>query len=384
MDEDFKKDHISETIVKNHSQLQKFSLIVIVCIVIIVTFISIGMLVAFPKQTTSVPIPSPTIFLTPTPLPQSYIYNFTKQNAVVFAIGGSHYNTTKSRETATNSAEFYSFKDNKWFFASHMTVDRSGAAAAVVNNMIYVFGGKNDEIGYDQELKTVEEFDLTTNTWTLKKDMPTARTYSQAIPILGRIYITGGSNQSGELNTAVDVYDPASDSWSSASNIPITRATYELVCAPLEDKIYCPGIEKNETLVYNPSLNKWYSLSLSKMLDLRAGGWSSNDHSIFSPGFGLGRDNSILEYIPKENSITETKLDPYIHTTYREEGIVTFDTFMLLIGGRFSARPVRDVYLYGFYDFPSWMKITPLNIGRASAATVILRKLPYPTSTFSQ
>ena len=75
-------------------------------------------------------------------------------------------------------------------------------------------GGCSANIGGDPGsyvgLPTVEEYDPTTDTWTRKADMLTAREFLSVSVLGGRIYVIGGgSNLYAAGLSSVDEYDPA-------------------------------------------------------------------------------------------------------------------------------------------------------------------------------
>ena len=71
-----------------------------------------------------------------------------------------------------------------------MPTARKNSDAAVVNGIIYVFGGVQSRLG--AAITTTEAYDPKTDTWTTKQDMPTARIGLTAVPVNGKIYAIGG------------------------------------------------------------------------------------------------------------------------------------------------------------------------------------------------
>ena len=81
---------------------------------------------------------------------------------------------------------------------------RSGHSAVWLNNKMYVFGG------YDEEKFSNEAYayDLSKNSWEVIKGLPEniePRAYATAETFGGKIYIWGGMNESGTLNTRLDI-----------------------------------------------------------------------------------------------------------------------------------------------------------------------------------
>ena len=57
--------------------------------------------------------------------------------------------------------------------------------------------------------------------WLIRKAMPTARQEIPHAVLDGKIYIPGGFTSSGSATNIVEVYDPATDDWSTAPPLPV-------------------------------------------------------------------------------------------------------------------------------------------------------------------
>ena len=66
--------------------------------------------------------------------------------------------------------------------------------------------------------------------------MWTPRTVSQACLVNGKIYLIGGATSENYSTDAVEMYDPATDTWWIKSKMPVPSAF--LSCAVVNDKIY--------------------------------------------------------------------------------------------------------------------------------------------------
>ena len=75
-----------------------------------------------------------------------------------------------------------------------------------MNGIIYAFGGSRGGIG--GSLATVEAYDPATNTWTVATEMPTARGWLSTSAVNGIIYTIGGARVTGGSPTStVEAYD---------------------------------------------------------------------------------------------------------------------------------------------------------------------------------
>jgi N-acetylneuraminic acid mutarotase len=137
-----------------------------------------------------------------------------------------------------------------------------------VNGRIYAIGGgASSSALYTslQVLSTVEEYDPVIDTWTTKSEMPTARVCHHASVVDGRIYVIGGSDASTPDDRShvltVDVYDPATDTWTQEGNMRASRAAgFSTV---VDGKIYLIGGYGGSQRVdeYDPSTDTWTTRS---------------------------------------------------------------------------------------------------------------------------
>ena len=102
-------------------------------------------------------------------------------------------------------------------------------------------------------LDVVEQYNPSTDSWTSKSSMPNARYRAPGVVVDGIIYIVGGTG----AETKVDVYDPATDDWTTQpSTMPTARS--QLSAASVDGKIYAIGGQP--TLIideYDPGTDSW-------------------------------------------------------------------------------------------------------------------------------
>jgi RNA polymerase sigma factor (sigma-70 family) len=155
-------------------------------------------------------------------------------DGIVYAIGG--WSPTGQHSTV----EAYDPAVDKWTKKASMPTPRSGLSNGVVvlDEKIYVIGG----LLYPKILSTVEVYDPATDTWTRKADMPTPRFDHAACVIDSRIYVSGGTSgwpRSAMPLSTVEVYDPASDTWTQSSDMPGFRQSHS--ASVVDGKMYIVG-----------------------------------------------------------------------------------------------------------------------------------------------
>jgi N-acetylneuraminic acid mutarotase len=145
-----------------------------------------------------------------------------------------------------------------------MNEPRSGLGVAAVDGKIYAIGGSKangsvtssppqliitNERFVDGFVGTNEEYDPTTDSWTCRESMPTARIGFATAVYQEKIYCMGGRTSYG-YSAANEVYNPKTDTWEIKASMPNLKAWTE--ASVVEDKIYLVGVG-----VYDPTRDIW-------------------------------------------------------------------------------------------------------------------------------
>jgi N-acetylneuraminic acid mutarotase len=155
----------------------------------------------------------------------------------IYVIGGASMHPG-SKETfihparphrAVDTNEVYDPKTNTWEARSTMPTARNHAAAGMVNNKIYIIGGRVGAafITRGSSVNIVEEYDPATDQWgALRPPMPTARSAVASGINRGKIYVAGGEDQdSRKLSAfrAVEAFDPVTNTWTILPSMQFPR-----------------------------------------------------------------------------------------------------------------------------------------------------------------
>ena len=199
----------------------------------------------------------------------------------IYLIGGTLFENLKWKPGkirkgpyGLSTVEVYDPQTNTWQRVADMPTLRHGAKAAVVNGIIYVFGGYNgkDNQGVNRRfLDIVEAYDPQTDTWVRKQDMPVSRFNFELGVAAGRVYLIGGSTGRGQgheqRTDRVDIYDPATDTWMAGRKMPTRRDPIGVEV--VSNRIYViggygwpqipnnPGPFLTSIEEYNPITNQW-------------------------------------------------------------------------------------------------------------------------------
>eukprot|EP00730_Choanoeca_flexa_P019288 TRINITY_DN9417_c0_g1_i3.p1 TRINITY_DN9417_c0_g1~~TRINITY_DN9417_c0_g1_i3.p1 ORF type:complete len:551 (+),score=73.72 TRINITY_DN9417_c0_g1_i3:165-1817(+) len=109
----------------------------------------------------------------------------------------------------------------EWQVMGPLPMPVCDAATALVNNKIYLCGGRSNASNGCHIYDSLWQYDPFEDTWTELNGMPTAR-HSLSLCVLdNHLYAIGGINpMCDDAGRVVEVYDPATDAWQQADNLP--------------------------------------------------------------------------------------------------------------------------------------------------------------------
>jgi len=184
-------------------------------------------------------------------------------NGRIYLFGGYIYGGMN----CTSAAESYDPKADSWTDIASMPTPRATLTAAEAKGKIYVMGGYNDYS--EQTLDVVEAYDPAKNTWETKAPLPLPMSFMKAVSLNGKIYVTGGSSSSYYPLNTLYMYNPQTDSWIQKASMNTAR--YEHGAVVLNGKIYVFGgvnidiygypVYLSSGEVYDPATNTWSSIA---------------------------------------------------------------------------------------------------------------------------
>lgn len=186
----------------------------------------------------------------------------------------------------------------EWQTLAPMPSERQELATAVLNGKIYVIGGLNAE-----RLSTdaVEVYNPATDTWTSAHPIPLPLNHNSAAVAAGKLYSFGGGN------VRTFVYDPISDSWSEVASAHFQHGGTAAV-GVMNDKIYVAGGQdgtalQNQLEVYDPVANTWTVLAPMHVPRNHTAGGVINGKFYVAAG-RPNAETALEAYDPQSNSWT--------------------------------------------------------------------------------
>lgn len=150
---------------------------------------------------------------------------------------------------ASSATEVYDPENDSWTELEPIPTPVSGYASAVLDNKIYIIGGKKQGTGYVPPSNLVQIYDPKTNQWTQGTPLEEPVSGAAAITTTGlmapkRIYVIGGDiiiagNNYVSYSDHTQFYNPETQSWSFGAQMPTGRSSLALV--NINDTLYALG-----------------------------------------------------------------------------------------------------------------------------------------------
>jgi N-acetylneuraminic acid mutarotase len=235
-----------------------------------------------------------------------------------------------------------------WSFKNPMPTPREYFATAVCQNKIYCIGGAGG---------VNEVYDPAIDKWETKAPMPTARSYLQANMVNGKIYLIGGyvpdnSDFGFSISNLNEVYDPATDSWTTKAPMPVATSDYP--SAIVGNKIYIAGglsssPKSDLNQVYDPETDTWSRGALMPSgIRYGAAGATAGVNAPERIYFFSGSGTQV--YDPLNDSWTFGAAMPTGRLSF---AVAVVNDMLYAIGG------YTETYLDGIWSWPYGPSITP-------------------------
>jgi len=286
-------------------------------------------------------------------------------------------------ETELSLVEYYDPVTMQWAAADTMPTPRSTAAAAVIDDKLYVVGGTDRKLRQRPVYDVLEVYDPATGSWTVKASMPTARWGPGAAAAGGKLYVFGGARSSAEFFDVLEIYDPATNSWSTGSSMPIKL--FGPAVAVMNDKIYVaggleftPSEERNDVatvMEFDPATGNW--LTIGTMPTGRGqGAAGAIDGTMYVVGGYLGGETvtGVLESTVSGGSWNSLASMPTARGEM-EAGVI--DGKLYVVGGLLAGG--SDTAVLEVFDpaTNSWQTATPMPTSRAEPTSGVINGLFY-------
>lgn len=188
----------------------------------------------------------------------------------ILVVGGC---ITGGYGSATNRVEIFNPQTNTWSEAKQLEGNRANHTAELLDDgRVLVIGGGGDAgapAGGDALL-----YNPQTNIWKATGPMIKPRIWAQSVKLSdGRVLVTGGMTLQdipvSKISASAEIYDPVSNLWTIAADLSEARYAYNLALLPNGQVLVIGGVgvwESNwtegsfvrEIEVYDPITDRWH------------------------------------------------------------------------------------------------------------------------------
>jgi len=264
-----------------------------------------------------------------------------------------------------------------WTAKASMPTARAYLSGAEVNGKVYLIGGLTDAA---HSSDAVEAYDLASNTWTTKNKMPESIGGLAAVEYGGKIYTFGGRTGhvfSGTTLNHTYLYDPVADSWTRKADMPEARTL--LTAVAVNGKIFAIGgattgyMGSEIVEMYDPLTDTW-SVKSSLEVGVALPATSVFDGNIYLTGGGSGDTDGPGTAYPYFQFFDTTSGSWSLKTSLTKgrigHGSGVIAGKMYICGGFLSTTTLNDL---GEYDFSTdtWTSRTVMPSPRRCFASCV-------------
>jgi hypothetical protein len=208
---------------------------------------------------------------------------------------------------------------DSWVQVASMATSRAQNTQTLLpNGKVLVTGGSSLQAPYGDEMlvpiNESEVYDPASNTWSSAGAMSTARALHTATHLNnGKVLVVGGTTDGSTITDNVDIYDPSSNSWAPAA--PLNTARQQHTATLLSDgrvlvaggvpTVYTPLASAE---IYDPIANTWTNVaSMNDARSQHAAILLPSGHVLVATGYSGNAFLSSAElYDPGSNTWTRT------------------------------------------------------------------------------
>jgi N-acetylneuraminic acid mutarotase len=334
--------------------------------------------------------PMTNTWTTKTPMPTARFDQPTAVvNNVLYVVGGTE---SCCPEVNTATVEAYDPKLDPWTTKTPMPTARGGLATAVVNGILYAMGGNVDSCCPENVTATVEAYNPTTDTWTTKAPMPTARwgIYNGTGVVNGIIYAIGGTGSTPVPLNKNEAYDPTTNTWTPKADMPTARD--ELAIGVVNGILYAVGgrvsldplVLTTTVEAYDPTTDTW--TTKASMPTARAGlGVEVVNGILYAVGGYTGGPfavTTVEAYDPATDTWTTKAPMP---TARAGLGVSAVNGILYAVGGAVSFNPHVLTSTVEAYDptTNTWTTMAPMPTARVGLGVEVVNGVLYAIGGFA-
>ena len=160
-------------------------------------------------------------------------YRLNAYGEQLYLTGGAN-----DQDQSQNTHLKYDPLGDSWSSLSDMTQARSYHGSAVLDDVLYVFGGKDGSLPTPQYISSTESYEFTSNTWSAGPDMPVTFLYGSSGSMDAQAMACHGL-QGGQQSADCYAYTSAAKGWTSTDAASVSR--YRVSSCNYDEGFYVLG-----------------------------------------------------------------------------------------------------------------------------------------------
>lgn len=211
---------------------------------------------------------------------------------------------------------------------------RTGISTASAGNKILFAGGVTTS---GQPSSVVDVYNIATQTWTTAQ-LSLPRFEIAAISAANKIYFAGGFTASAVLSSRIDIYDVASNSWSTAE---LSEPRARISAATIGDKIMfaggwnktnCGSRVSDRVDIYNLSTNTW-TISTLSVARVGLSATTAGNKIYFAGGGDFFTGYGVYDMIDIYDDVSNTWTTSVLNERKSHHGAIAVGNYIYWAGG---------------------------------------------------
>ncbi|MEP7345633.1 MAG: kelch repeat-containing protein [Gemmatimonadaceae bacterium] len=294
------------------------------------------------------------------PVPRAYTVT-AAANGKLYTFGGSDTKLSFNHVTEYNPAT------NTWISRKPLYKKlTSQLGATTIGSLIYIPGGW-DGISYQTTLLV---YDPAANSWSSKASMPIPGSCGGSVLIGGMLYAAIGCDNFGFAGKLLR-YDPVANSWTQLPNAPGTHSGGAVMT--MNNKLYWDnGTIGTGIDVYDPATNSWSSGTTHLLPRILSQFSSINGVAFSAGGYTVGATTNTTEYLDEKGNRWAARSNMIQAVGAASSAVINGELYVVGGNAPGSLNTVATVQKYTPGDF--WLTATSMASSRAyvAAANVTL------------
>jgi N-acetylneuraminic acid mutarotase len=157
--------------------------------------------------------------------------------------------------------QVYDVATDSWSRKADMPLPSSEGEVGVIDGKLYVLAGRRNfqedcaDCGAPVPVRKLFRYNPASDTWSSRPWCPNYHAAGAGGVIAGKFYVAGGYGPNGAPTAALDIYNPVTNKWSAGAPMPTVRVG--MAGAIVGGKLWVIGGEAGEVIAYDPVTNKW-------------------------------------------------------------------------------------------------------------------------------